>query len=55
MVGAQLLAYLEAYSWEAEVSQPGEREANYGRWPYPVAPRGVPGVPRLFLARAQRA
>jgi hypothetical protein len=37
------------------VIQPGEGEANFGRWPYPVAPRGVPGVPRLFLVRAQRA
>lgn len=42
------------HGWEAEVTQPGEREANYGRWPYPVAPRRMPGVPRLFLIRAQR-
>jgi hypothetical protein len=25
---------------EAEATQPGEGGANYGRWPYPVAPRG---------------
>jgi methyltransferase (TIGR00027 family) len=40
--------------WEAEVTQPGEQEANYGRWPYPVAPREVPGIPRIFLVRARR-
>lgn len=42
------------HGWEAEVTQPGERGANYGRWPYPVAPRGMPGVPQLFLLRARR-
>ena len=48
-------ALFAEHGWEAKVIQPGEGEANFGRWPYPVAPRGVPGVPRLFLLRAQRA
>jgi len=43
------------HGWMAEVIQPGEREANYGRWPYPVASRRVPGIPRMFLVRAQRS
>src|SRR5829696_575547 len=43
------------HGWEAEVTQPGERDANYGRWPYPVAPRRMLDVPRLFLIRAQRS
>jgi methyltransferase (TIGR00027 family) len=43
------------HGWEAEVTQPGESEANYGRWSYPVAPRRMPGVPRLFLVRARHA
>jgi methyltransferase (TIGR00027 family) len=47
-------ALFAEHGWQAEVTQPGEREANYGRWPYPVAPRRMPGVPRLFLVRAQR-
>jgi hypothetical protein len=47
-------ALFAEHGWEAEVIQPGESEANYGRWPYPVAPRRMPGVPRLFLVRAQR-
>jgi methyltransferase (TIGR00027 family) len=48
-------ALFAEHGWEAEVIQPGEGEANFGRWAYPVVPRGVPGVPRLFLVRAQRA
>ena len=48
-------ALFAEHGWEAEVIQPGESEANYGRWPYPVAPRRMPGVPRLFLVRARRA
>ena len=48
-------ALFAEHGWEAKVTQPGEREANYGRWPYAVAPRRMPGVPRLFLVRAQRA
>jgi methyltransferase (TIGR00027 family) len=48
-------ALFAEHGWEAEVTQPGEREATYGRWPYPVAHRRMPGVPRLFLVRARRA
>jgi methyltransferase (TIGR00027 family) len=48
-------ALFAEHGWEAEVTQPGGRGANYGRWLYPVMPRGVPGVPRLYLVRAQRA
>jgi methyltransferase (TIGR00027 family) len=48
-------ALFAEHGWEAEVIQPGESEATYGRWPYPVAPRRMPGVPRLFLVRARRA
>jgi methyltransferase (TIGR00027 family) len=48
-------ALFTEHGWEAEVIQPGEREANYGRWLYPVAPRWMLGVPRLFLIRARRA
>ncbi len=42
------------HGWKAEVIQPGEQEANYGRWPYPVAPREVASIPRMFLVRTQR-
>lgn len=36
--------------WDpGEVRQPGEEGADFGRWPYPVPARSVPGVPRSFL------
>lgn len=41
---------LEDTGWSPrEVKQPGEEGADFGRWPYPVPPRQVPGVPRSFL------
>jgi methyltransferase (TIGR00027 family) len=42
------------YGWEAQVTQPGEEGANYGRWPKPMIPRQVLGLPRSFLVRARR-
>lgn len=43
------------HGWEADVTLPGEQGANFGRWPTPILPRGVPGVPRSFLVRARRS
>jgi methyltransferase (TIGR00027 family) len=40
--------------WQATVAQPGDEDANYGRWSFPVVPRGLPGVPRSFLVAARR-
>jgi methyltransferase (TIGR00027 family) len=49
-------ALLERCGWQAEsVRQPGEPGASYDRWPWPVAPREVPGFPRSFLVTARRA
>jgi methyltransferase (TIGR00027 family) len=48
-------ALFAEHGWAAEATQAGEWGANYGRWPYPVALRRVPGVPRLFLIRAQHS
>jgi methyltransferase (TIGR00027 family) len=45
---------LAEHGWTAEAMQAGEWGANYGRWPYPVALRGRPGVPRIFFVRAWR-
>jgi methyltransferase (TIGR00027 family) len=47
-------ALLAEYGWTAEATQPGEWSANYGRWPYPVAHRRTPGIPRIFFVRAWR-
>jgi methyltransferase (TIGR00027 family) len=45
---------LARHGWEAEVTQPGEEGANYGRWTSPKVSRQVPGVPRSFLVRARK-
>jgi methyltransferase (TIGR00027 family) len=49
-------ALLAECGWgEAGATQPGEWGANYGRWPYPVAPRGVAGISRIFFVQARRS
>lgn len=45
---------LAEHGWRARVSQPGEAEACYGRWPYSAAPRSISGLPRSFLLTAHR-
>jgi methyltransferase (TIGR00027 family) len=45
---------LGAYGWMAQVTQPGDEGANYGRWSLPVLPRDVPNVPRMFLTVGRR-
>jgi methyltransferase (TIGR00027 family) len=47
--------FLAEHGWRGKSITPGEPEANYGRWPFPVAPRSMPGLPRTFLATARRA
>ncbi len=48
-------ALLAERGWTATVIQLGEEGANFGRWPYPVAPRSTPGFPRSFLVTARRS
>lgn len=48
-------ALLAEHGWRARAVQPGEPGADYGRWPYPLPPRGVSGVPRSFLLTADLA
>lgn len=43
------------HGWEADVTQPGEEGANFGRWPRPKAPRWLPGLARSFLVKARRS
>jgi methyltransferase (TIGR00027 family) len=47
-------ALLAAHGFDPDVTQPGEEGANFGRWPRPLVPRAMPGVPRSFLVRAAR-
>ncbi|MEA2181353.1 MAG: hypothetical protein QOF69_538 [Solirubrobacteraceae bacterium] len=46
---------MRRHGFDADVTQPGENGANFGRWPTPMLPRQVPGLPRSFLVRARRA
>ena len=43
------------HGFDADVTQPGEAGANFGRWPTPRLPREVPGLPRSFLVRGRRS
>ena len=49
------VAFLAQYGWRGEWVSPGDPEANYGRWTFPVMPRSMPGMPRTFLVTARRA
>ena len=40
------------HGWRAAVVMPGDPEANFGRWPFPVMPRSMPGIPRTFFVTA---
>lgn len=46
---------LAEHGWRSRAVQPGERSADYSRWPYPVPPRSISGLPRSFLLTAHRA
>jgi len=46
--------FLAERGWRATVVQLGEEGAHFGRWPFPVLPRSVGGVPRTFFVTATR-
>ena len=50
--------FLAEHGWQATIFGPGEREANYGRWPYPLPSPTFAGlpmkIPRAFLILARR-
>lgn len=45
---------LSRYGWQAEVTQPGEEGANFGRFDEPLPPREVADVMRIFLIKADK-
>jgi methyltransferase (TIGR00027 family) len=47
-------ALLEPLGWEVTAHDLATFAAEVGRWPWPVVPRSVPGVPRSFLVEAVR-
>jgi len=42
------------HGWHAQVTQPGEEGANYGRWSFPVPLRTQRELPHSFLVKATR-
>ena len=43
-------SYLARFGWEATVVMPGDPVTQYGpRWTFPVVPRAVPNMPRMFF------
>ena len=47
-------SFFRQRGWTATVVQPGDPDASYGRWPFPTAPRAMPGLPRTFFVTAAR-
>ncbi|MFF8773591.1 class I SAM-dependent methyltransferase [Kitasatospora sp. NPDC015120] len=47
-------ALFDQYGFEVEALQPGDRGANFGRWPDPVPPREVKDVRRVFFVHGRR-
>lgn len=42
------------YGWQAEVAQPGDTKANFGRYSEPAPPREIPDIMRVFLVKAKK-
>ncbi len=47
-------AVLGPGAWSTALVQAGGEEANYGRWPHPVIPLEVAGVPRHWFVTAEK-
>jgi methyltransferase (TIGR00027 family) len=48
------VAYLSDRGWQASLTQPGQPDANHGRWPYPVYPPTMPDLPHHWLVTAHK-
>jgi methyltransferase (TIGR00027 family) len=46
--------FLAERGWEATLTQPGEPEADYGRWPFPMLPPQFPDAPRNWFVTARK-
>ncbi len=47
-------AFLAERGWKTTLTQTGEKEANYDRWPYPAIPQTLPDMPRYWFVTAQK-
>ena len=48
------VAFLAAQGWEANLTQAGAEDANYGRWPFPNYPTTMPNMPHNWYVTAQK-
>jgi methyltransferase (TIGR00027 family) len=46
--------FLAARGWRAILSQAGANDANHGRWPYPIIPTTMHGMPHNWFVTAQK-
>lgn len=46
--------FLAARGWQANLTQAGAEDASYGRWPFPVIPTTMPGIPHNWFVTAQK-
>ncbi|MPY50112.1 SAM-dependent methyltransferase [Streptomyces acidicola] len=47
-------ALFDAHGFQVEAVQPGDPDADYGRWPDPVPERSVTGVRRVFFVHGRK-
>ncbi|MFD6966984.1 class I SAM-dependent methyltransferase [Streptomyces sp. NPDC059949] len=47
-------ALFDRYGYTVHAAQPGDPEADFGRWSDPVPPRSVPGHRRVFFVHGRR-
>lgn len=48
------VAFLAQRGWRASLSQAGQPDANYGRWPLPVIPTTAPDMPHNWFVTAEK-
>lgn len=48
-------ALFAAHGWRATARRPGEEGVSWGRWPFPVPPRGATQFPQSYIVTAERA
>jgi methyltransferase (TIGR00027 family) len=48
------VGFMAARGWTATVSQAGQPDANHGRWPFPVIPPAMPGIPHNWFVVAEK-
>ena len=49
------VTFLAVRGWQATLTQAGADDAHYGRWPFPILPTTMPGVPHNWYVTARKA